>query len=150
MRALICGSAKSFCESVSAGGNTFSDVGVFTIYAGTSPEHLDEVVDLSLAELRRIVEESVTPEELQLVKDQALSLLLLGLESSSARAGALARQEIIHGRRITPEEVIKKIEAVTTDDLQRVARDFFKSESLSLGALGNLNGFNVDRSRLRI
>lgn len=141
---------RGLAYSVGAGGNTFSDVGVFTIYAGTSPEHLDEVVDLSLEELRRILEEGVTEEELKLVKDQSLSLLLLGLESSSARAGGLARQEIIHGRRISPEEVIKKIEAVTPDDLQGVARGFFKSESLSLGALGNLNGFNVDRSRLQI
>src|SRR5713226_8301677 len=141
---------RGLAYSVGAGGNTFSDVGVFTIYAGTSPEHLDEVVDLSLEELRRVVEESVSPDELKLVKDQALSLLLLGLESSSARAGGLARQEIIHGRRITPAEVIEKIEAVTLDDMQRVARSFFKSESLSLGALGNLNGFNVDRSRLKI
>jgi predicted Zn-dependent peptidase len=141
---------RGLAYSVGAGGNTFSDVGVFTIYAGTSPGHLDEVVDLSLEELRRVVEESVSPDELKLVKDQSLSLLLLGLESSSARAGGLARQEIIHGRRISPEEVIKKIEAVTPDDLQRVARSFFKSESLSLGALGNLNGFNVDRSRLRL
>jgi predicted Zn-dependent peptidase len=141
---------RGLAYSVGAGGNTFSDVGVFTIYAGTSPEHLDEVLDLSLEEMRRIVEEGVTPEELELVKDQSLSLLLLGLESSSARAGGLARQEIIHGRRISPEEVIKKIEAVTPDDLQRVARTFFKSDSLSLGALGNLNGFSVDRSRLQI
>jgi predicted Zn-dependent peptidase len=141
---------RGLAYSVGAGGNTFSDVGVFTIYAGTSPQHLDEVVDLSLEELRRVVEESVSPDELKLVKDQSLSLLLLGLESSSARAGGLARQEIIHGRRITPEEVIKKIEAVTPDDMQRVARAFFKSESLSLGALGNLNGFNVDRERLKI
>jgi predicted Zn-dependent peptidase len=141
---------RGLAYSVGAGGNTFSDVGVFTIYAGTSPEHLDEVLDLSLEEMGQIVEAGVTPEELELVKDQSLSLLLLGLESSSARAGGLARQEIIHGRRISPEEVIKKIEAVTPDDLQRVARSFFKSESLSLGALGNLNGFNVDRSRLKI
>jgi predicted Zn-dependent peptidase len=141
---------RGLAYSVGAGGNTFSDVGVFTIYAGTSPEHLEEVLDLSLEELRRTVEEGVTPEELKLVKDQSLSLLLLGLESSSARAGGLARQEIIHGRRITPAEVIAKIEAVTPDDLQRVARMFFKSESLSLGALGNLNGFSVDRSRLKI
>lgn len=141
---------RGLAYSVGAGGNTFSDVGVFTIYAGTSPEHLDEVVDLSLEELRRVVEESVSPDELKLVKDQSLSLLLLGLESSSARAGGLARQEIIHGRRITPAEVIEKIEVVTPDDMQRVARSFFKSESLSLGALGNLNGFNVDRSRLKI
>jgi predicted Zn-dependent peptidase len=141
---------RGLAYSVGAGGNTFSDIGVFTIYAGTSPEHVDEVVDLSLGELRTVVEESVPEEELKLAKDQSLSLLLLGLESSSARASALARQEIIHGRRITPEEVIEKIEAVTPDDLQQVAKDFFKHDSLSLGALGDLNGFSVDRERLRI
>jgi predicted Zn-dependent peptidase len=141
---------RGLAYSVGAGGNTFSDVGVFTIYAGTSPEHLNEVVDLSLAEMRRAVNESVPESELQLVKDQALSSILLGLESSSARAGALARQEIIHGRRITPEEVIKKIEAATPEDLQRVAQEYFTSDSLSLGALGNLNGFNVGRERLKL
>ena len=133
-----------------AGGSGFSDVGVFTIYAGTSPEHMDEVVDLSLDELRRIVQESVSEEELKLAKDQAISSILLGLESSSARASALARQEIIHGRRISPDEVIRRIEAVTPEDVQHVARTFFTTERLALGALGNLNGFNVDRARLEI
>src|SRR5688572_15669511 len=57
---------RGLAYSVGSGGNTFSDVGVFTIYAGTSPEHVDEVFDLSLGELRRIVDEVVPEEELQL------------------------------------------------------------------------------------
>ncbi len=141
---------RGLAYSVGAGGSTFSDVGVFTIYAGTSPDHLDEVLDLSLAEMRRVVDESIPEEELKLAKDQALSSILLGLESSSARVSALARQEIIHGRRITPEESIEKLEAVTAEDMQRVARQYFTSETLAFGALGNLNGFRVDRSRLKI
>lgn len=141
---------RGLAYSVGSGGNTFSDVGVFTIYAGTSPEHVDEVFDLALEELRRIVAETVPEEELQLAKDQAISSILLGLESSSARAGALARQEIIHGRYVSPTEILQQIEAVTPEDLQRIAREFFTSESLAVGALGNLNGFRVDRSRLRI
>jgi predicted Zn-dependent peptidase len=141
---------RGLAYSVGAGGNTFTDTGIFTIYAGTSPEHLDEVVDLSLQELRRIVRESVTDDELKLAKDQAVSSILLGLESTSARAGTLARQEIIHGRRISPDEIIKHLEAVTPDEIQAVAREYFTTETLSLGALGNLNGFRVDRSRLEI
>src|ERR1044072_2514405 len=131
---------RGLAYSVGAGGSAFADVGVFTIYAGTSPEHLDEVLDLSLEEMRRVVNESVPEEELKLAKDQALSSILLGLESSSSRVSALARQEIIHGRRITPAESIEHLEAVTPEDMQRVARTFFTSESLALGALGNLNG----------
>jgi predicted Zn-dependent peptidase len=107
-------------------------------------------VDLSLLEMRRVVREQVTEEELKLVKDQSISSILLGLESSSVRAGALARQEIVHGRRISPDEVISRLEAVTVEDLQRIARAYFTSEGLALVALGDLNGFRVDRSRLEI
>jgi predicted Zn-dependent peptidase len=141
---------RGLAYSVGAGGSAFSDIGVFTIYAGTSPEQVDEVLDLSLVELRRVVRDMVGEEELKLVKDQAVSSILLGLESSSVRAGALARQEIIHGRRISPDEVISRLEAVTVEDLQRIAREYFTSEGLALAALGNLNGFSVDRSRLEI
>ena len=141
---------RGLAYSVGAGGSTFSDVGVFTIYAGTSPEHLDEVLDLSLEEVRRVITESVSEDELKLAKDQAISSILLGLESSSGRVSALARQEIIHGRRISPEEIIQHIESVNVEDLQRVARKFFTNDSLALGALGNLNGFKVDRQRLQV
>jgi predicted Zn-dependent peptidase len=141
---------RGLAYSVGAGGSAFSDVGVFNIYAGTSPEQLDEVLDLSLDELRRTVREGVTAEELELVKDQAIASILLGLESSSMRVGTLARQEIVHGRRITPDEVISRLEAVTLEDLRRIAGEYFTSEGLALAALGDLNGFRVDRSRLEI
>jgi|SRR5215813_2520838 len=141
---------RGLAYSVGAGVSTFSDLGVFSVYAGTSPSQLDEVLDISIEELRRVVREPVKEEELRLVKDQAISSTLLGLESSSARASTLARQEIIHGRRISPEEMISRLEAVTAADIQRVAQSYLVSENLALGALGNLNGFQVDRSRLEI
>ena len=66
------------------------------------------------------------------------------------RVGALAHQEIIHGRRISPDEIIEWIEAVTPAETQRVAQECFSTNTLALGALGNLNGFSVDRARLEI
>ncbi|MDX6384371.1 MAG: hypothetical protein QOK48_1944 [Blastocatellia bacterium] len=141
---------RGLAYSIGAGGNTYTDIGMFTIYAGTSPAHLDQVLELSLAELRRAVREPIGEDELQLAKEQAIASVLLSLESSSSRVGALARQEIIHGRRISPDEVIRYIEAVTAEDAQRVAQSFFSTPQLALGALGNLNGFSVDRARLEI
>jgi predicted Zn-dependent peptidase len=141
---------RGLAYSIGAGGNTYSDVGIFNIFAGASPEQMDQIVDLSLTEMRRVVREPITDEELSLAKQQAISSILLSLESSGARVSALARQEIIHGRWLSPEEIIGRIEAVTQDDAQRVAQSCFKSECLALGALGNLNGFFVDRSRLEI
>ncbi|MCA1635027.1 MAG: insulinase family protein [Acidobacteria bacterium] len=141
---------RGLAYSVGAGGSHFTDAGLFQIYAGTSPEQLDEVLDLSLSELRAARREPVGEEELRLVKDQSIASILLGLESTSARAGALARQEIVHGRRIPPDEIIARIEAVTPEDLLRLAREHFRTEALALGALGNLNGFKVDRARLEV
>ncbi len=141
---------RGLAYSIGAGGNTFTDVGMFTIYAGTSPGHLDQVVDLSLQELRRAVREPVSADELQLAKEQAVSSVLLSLESSGSRVGALVRQEIIHGRRFAPDEIIRRIEAVTAEGAQRVAQECFTTTTLALGALGNLNGFSADRARLEI
>lgn len=141
---------RGLAYSIGAGGNTYTDLGMFTIYAGTSPAHLDQVLDLSLKELGRAVREPIGEDELQLAKEQAIASVLLSLESSSSRVGALARQEIIHGRRISPDEIIRYIEAVTAEDAQRVAQSCFSTPQLALGALGNLNGFSVDRARLEI
>ncbi|MFL6333075.1 MAG: M16 family metallopeptidase [Pyrinomonadaceae bacterium] len=141
---------RGLAYSVGAAGSHFTDAGIFQIYAGTSPEQLDEVLDISLEEVRRSLREAVGEDELQLVKDQAVSSILLGLESTSARAGTLARQEIVHGRRIPPEQVLARIEAVTPEDMLRVANEHFKTERLALGALGDLNGFRVDRARLEV
>jgi predicted Zn-dependent peptidase len=141
---------RGLAYAIGAGGNTFTDIGMFTIYAGASPVHIDQVLDLSLKELRRAVREPAGEDELKLAKEQAVSTILLSLESSSARVGALARQEIIHGRRIAPDEIIRRIEAVTREDMLALAQTHFTTESLAVGALGNLNGFVVDRSRLEI
>ena len=141
---------RGLAYSIGAGGNTFTDVGIFTIYAGASPAHIDQVLDLSLKELRRAASEPATADELKLAKEQATSTILLSLESSSARVGALARQEIVHARRIPPDEIIQRIEAVTREDMLAIAQTHFTTESLAVGALGNLNGFAVDRTRLQI
>lgn len=141
---------RGLAYAIGAGGNAFTDIGMFTIYAGVSPVHIDQVLDLSLKELRRAVRAPVTDHELNLAKEQAIASVLLSLESSSARAGALARQEIVHGRRIPTEEIIQRIEAVSQEDTLRLAQEHFRTPALAVGALGNLNGFVVDRARLEI
>lgn len=141
---------RGLAYSVGAAASHFTDAGIFQIYAGTSPEQLDEVLDLSLAEMRRVTREAVPKDELRLVKDQAVSSILLSLESTSARAGSLARQEIVHGHFITPDQIIAGLEAVTPEDLRRLAVEFFRTDALALAALGDLNGFKVDRARLEV
>jgi predicted Zn-dependent peptidase len=128
----------------------YQDCGVFTIYAGTSPHKTGEVLDIALKELRRVVRTGVSAEELALMKAQSVASILLGLEDSASRAATLARLEMVHGRQIPLEETLEKIEAVTAEEVQAIAQEFFRTEKIGFGALGNLNGLKVDRARLEI
>ncbi|MGI9037035.1 MAG: M16 family metallopeptidase, partial [Pyrinomonadaceae bacterium] len=126
------------------------DCGVFQIYAGTSPHQAEEVLDISIKELREIVKNGISTEELELIKEQTVASILLGLEDSSVRAGTLARLEMVHGRQISLEETLEKIEAVCAEEVQEIAVEFFQTEKIAFGALGNLNGLKIDRERLEI
>lgn len=141
---------KGLAYSVGASAAMYLDCGVFSIYAGTSPNQTEDVLDISIKELRDVVRNGVEAEELELMKEQSVASILLGLEDSATRAATLARLEMVHGRQISIEETIEKIESVSVDEIQEIAREFFQTEKISFGALGNLNGLKINRSRLEI
>ena len=141
---------KGLAYSVGTSAAMYQDCGVFSIYAGTSPKQTGQVLDIAVAELREVVKNGITNEELELVKEQSIASILLGLEDSATRAGTLARLEMVHGKQISIEETLAKIEAVTTEEVRELAREFFQTEKLSFGALGNLNGLKIKRERLEI
>ena len=123
---------------------------MFSIYAGCSPEKVGEVIDLSIAELRNLKQTGVTADELSLAKEQITASILLGLEDSGNRAEILAQQEITYGRQISVEEALEKFEAVSAKDIQNLANEFFQTEKIALGVLGNLNGLKISRERLDV
>ena len=141
---------KGLAYSVGASAAMYQDCGVFQIYAGTSPKQTVEVLDIAINELREIVANGITSEELELQKEQTVASILLGLEDSSVRAGTLARLEMVHGRQISLEETLEKIETVSVEEIQKIAREFFRTEKIAFGALGDLNGLKIKRERLEI
>ena len=141
---------KGLAYSVGASAAMYQDCGVFQIYAGTSPKQTEEVLDISIAELSKVVRDGITVEELELLKEQTTASILLGLEDSSVRAGTLARLEMVHGRQISLEETLEKIEAVSLEEVQNLAREFFRTENIAFGALGNLNGLKIKREKLAV
>jgi predicted Zn-dependent peptidase len=141
---------RGLAYSVGTSAVMFEDCGFFSIYAGTSPRQTEEVLDIALSEMRWIVRHGVTREELQLAKQQSIASILLGLEDSSVRAATLARLEMLYGRQIPLEETLEKIEAVTVEEVQQLASEFFQTEKIAFAALGNLNGLKINRERLEI
>ncbi|MCD9188763.1 MAG: insulinase family protein [Pyrinomonadaceae bacterium] len=141
---------KGLAYSVGASAAMYQDCGIFTVYAGTSPKQTGEVLDISLKEMRSVVQNGITKEELELIKEQSAAAILLGLEDSATRAGTLARLEMVHGRQISIEETLQKIEAVSLEEVQSLAKEFFQTEKIAFAALGNLNGLKIGRDRLEI
>ena len=123
---------------------------MFSIFAATSPEQVEEVVDLSIAEMTNFVRDGITKDELELAKQQAVASILLSLEDSAARAATLAQSEMTHGRQISVEETLAKLEAVAADEIQALAHEFFRAENVAFVALGDLSDLNIDRERLSI
>lgn len=138
---------RGLAYSVGASALLFSDCGMFMVSAATSPEQVEEVVDIVLDEMRAIVRNGVSADEITLMKDQTRASILLGLEDSAGRAGSLASMEMLHGRQIPVEETLEKVEAVSEEDVQGLAEEFFKTEKIALAALGDLSDVVITRDR---
>ena len=128
--------------------NPYRDTGCLCVYAGTSRESAERVVRSVVSEFRNLKTEPVPEEELRRAKDQLKGSLMLSLESSTARMSNLARQEMYFDRFYGLDELIEKIGSITAEDLQQMANDYFRSDSIAVTVLGNLNGLKISREQL--
>ena len=128
--------------------NPFRDTGSICIYAGTSVDKTQKVLQLTLKELRRLKEEAVSDVELKRAKDQLKSNMVIGLESSGSRMTNLARQQMYFGRFFGVDEMMEEIDAVTTANVQELAQELFQPEMMALTLLGNLGTMKVERGDL--
>jgi predicted Zn-dependent peptidase len=140
---------RGLVYSIASGVTAYSDAGALTVYAGTSLDSVDEVVRLTLEEIRRLRGDTLPAEELRRSKDHLKGSLMLSLESTGSRMNHLARQEIYFGRQFGLDEITTGIEAVEAQDVQRVANDLFGG-SLHASVLGNLKGYRPRAAQLRV
>jgi predicted Zn-dependent peptidase len=126
----------------------YRDTGTLCVYAGTSASKAIEVIDLILAELQKLKQETLSAEELTRAKDQVKGNILLGLESSSARMANLARQEMYFQQFFSVDEVIARIDEVEAAQVQAMAQRLFDPERIAVTLLGRLDGVKLKRDRL--
>jgi len=141
---------RGLAYAVYSGVNAYTDAGYLSVYAATSPEQVNDVIRLSVEEFDKIKTEAVTDAELQRAKDQLKVSIMLSLESTSARMSNLARQEIFFGRQSTLDEILERINRVTSDDVQRMADEIFGSRELAITAVGQLGSLNLDREQIAL
>ncbi|NNF77983.1 MAG: insulinase family protein [Rhizobiales bacterium] len=132
---------RGLCYSIFAYASAYEDTGLLNVYAATGSQETGELVDVVSDQLRSIAS-SVTEEEIKRARSQLKAGLMMSLESSSARANQIARQMLIHNRVVSPEEIIKKIDAVDVAAISKLASGLFERARPSLGAVGDLSGLS--------
>ncbi len=110
--------------------------GLFGAYAGTSPKNVQACIDLVVEQFAKIRDVRVGHDELHLAKEHIKGSLTLSLESTSSRMIRLGRNEFALGRHVAPEEIEHRIDAVTADEVQELARDLLLEEHLGLCIIG--------------
>ncbi|MGZ9034397.1 MAG: M16 family metallopeptidase, partial [Rhodospirillales bacterium] len=130
---------------------SYSDIGVFGIYAGTGEEEVGELVPLVCEELIKVTK-GVGDDEIARARAQLKSSVLMSLESTSSRCEQLARQLMVFGRPIPVTEGVAKIEAVDAEAVVRVAKRVLASKPTvaGLGPVGKLEPYDRIVERLRL
>jgi predicted Zn-dependent peptidase len=121
---------------VFAANHAYTDAGSLYAQAGVDIERIDEAVETIAAELRTIAADAVPPDELDKAKSFAKGRFALQIESPHGLIMFGLRREVLEGRAPEPDEVIAGIDAVTAEDVQRVARDLIDGDALRLAVIG--------------
>jgi predicted Zn-dependent peptidase len=121
---------------VHAASGSYTDAG--TLYAGAGVEiaRIDEAITTILGELRKIAAEPVPADELEKARGYTKGRFVLRLESPQGTIQYGLRREVLEGEIEEPEELLREIDAVTAEDVQRVARDLFDDKRLYLALVG--------------
>ncbi len=127
----------------------YKDVGYFAAQSGVNNKKCLEAIKIILDEFKKVKEEKISAEEIKRAKDYIKGRTNIALESSDAVANFVANQEMDTGKILTPQEKFAKIDAVTADDLQRVARDIFVNNKLNLALIGPFKNKKVFEKVLR-
>lgn len=105
--------------------NVYSGVGGMELYAGTSPETAQQVVDLMAAEVRKLVRDGVTEDEFEKARESARISFVMGQESSASRMRGNGNVMLLYDRTRSNEEIMEKLARVTLDEVNAVARRIF-------------------------
>ena len=140
---------RGLVYSISSYASSFSDSGIFGVYAGTGQKEIMELIPV-LCDQLNISAKEFSEEELQRARAQFKSSLLMGQESTSRRCRSNASKYLMHDRIISHEEIIAEIDQVQLEDLERARQNILKSNITlsSIGPIKNLESLDSIKRRL--
>jgi len=126
---------RGLAYSVYSYASQYADAGLFGVYAGCAPGKVEEVLDLTRAELERVAARGLTAEEIARGKGMVKGSYVLGLEDSGSRMSRLAKSELLYGDLMGVDELLARVDAVTAEDIDAVASQLL-AQQMSLAVVG--------------
>lgn len=141
---------RGLCYYISSGRELYDDVGNFVTHAGVtnSLDKTKEAIRVTLQEHRKVASGDITEEELIKAKELSKGRLLLSLEDSQNVASFYGTRLLLEGDTIQPEDLVKKIESTSREELIEVAKDIFKPEQVNLALIGPVKEGEITASDL--
>ncbi len=127
---------RGLCYAIYSSAWGLADGGMFNVHAATGAEMMGDLIEVVTRELKRSVEERPEAGEVERAKAQLKAGLLISLESSSARAEQMARQLLVHGRLLSPRELIDRVDAVTPEEIRVFAEGMVRGSKPSITVVG--------------
>lgn len=127
---------RGLAYSVGAQHGSYKDTGAFTVYAGLKLEKIFEGIEVILAELQVLIKEKVTDAELQKAKEMFRGRIALQSESTNFLAEYFGTGFVLDRKVETFEEILKKIDKVSKENIQNLAKELFVKEKYNLQIIG--------------
>ncbi|WP_425413501.1 M16 family metallopeptidase [Micromonospora rhizosphaerae] len=126
---------RGLAYSVYSYAGQYADSGLFAVYAGCAPGKVDEVLELTRAELARVAVDGLTEAELARGKGMSKGSFVLGLEDTGSRMSRLAKGELLYGDLMPVDELLARVDSVTLDDVNTLAAELL-TRPMSLAVVG--------------
>jgi predicted Zn-dependent peptidase len=124
---------------------SYTDTGTVVAQAGVDIKRIDEAVTTMAGELSKIAADPVPPDELAKARAYAKGRFVLQLENPHGTNMFGLRREVLEGEAVEPTDVLAGLEAVTAEDVQRVAQDLIGESSIRLAAIGPFDDSDAER-----
>ena len=126
------------CYSVYSFTSMFKDTGMLGIYTALNRETEEQAIKLILDEITKLLNDGVTEQELSRTREQVKSNVVMSMESSQSRMQKLGSGELVHGASPSPDELIRRYDAVTSEDILNTAREVLDLSKLSMSVVGKV------------
>jgi predicted Zn-dependent peptidase len=127
---------RGLAYSVYSYASHYADTGQVALYVGTRPDNVAAAVDVIGSELRRLHEEGVSEEELERARDNVKGRTVLSMESTLTRMNRLGSSLLMGVPLLTVDEVLAAFDAVTLDDVNGLAQEFWQPERMAAAGVG--------------